>query len=311
MVNIEDLSEEDQRKYTELQEYIKQQFLSGARKDRSGKVTMTQNFELSAIKVNNDKIEVIAIVSKPETDLSMKITEISNKFERAFINQHSQVAKMIARLEKIEGKSSSFNFPNDSIPQLDSQGVLQTSLSAASGTSMETPLYGMPTGFYMGQSSLPKPTPVRPPPMAGLTAPSGQMMGVSGNTPLVNRVDLSAVRQSQLAAMYELNKFKEQVASMVKNKFGIDMGNSRLYQKPYKANFDLMAYPPGWRVPDFIEFSGEDNRTTLEHISQYIAQLGEASVHESFKVRLFSLSLMGTVFAWFSSLAPNSIYSWN
>jgi hypothetical protein len=29
---------------------------------------------------------------------------------------------MIAHLEKIEGKSSSFNFPNDSIPQLDSQG---------------------------------------------------------------------------------------------------------------------------------------------------------------------------------------------
>jgi hypothetical protein len=72
-----------------------------------------------------------------------------------------------------------------------------------------------------------------------------------------------------------------------------------------------MAYPPGWRIPDFIKFSGEDNRTTLEHISQYIAQLGEASAHESFKVRLFSLSLTGTTFAWFSSLAPNSIDSWN
>jgi hypothetical protein len=147
--------------------------------------------------------------------------------------------------------------------------------------------------------------------MAGLTAPSGQMMGVLGNTPLVNRVDLSTARQSQLAAMDELNKFKEQVASMVKNKFGIDMGNSRLYQKTYKADFDLMAYPPGWRVPDFIKFSGENDRTTWEHVSQYIAQLGEASAHESFKVRLFSLSLMGTAFACFSSLAPNSIDSWN
>jgi hypothetical protein len=225
MVNIEDLSEEDQRKYTELQEYIKQQFLSGARKDRSGKVTMTQDFELPAIKVNNDKIEVITTVSKPQTDLSTKLTEISDKFERAFSNQHSQVAKMITRLEKIEGKSSSFNFPNDSIPQLDSQGVLQTNLSAASGTSVEIPVYGMPTGFYPGQSSLSEPTPVRPPPMAGLTTLSGQMMGVPGNTPLVNRVDLSAARQSQLASMDELNKFKEQVASMVKNKFGIDMGN--------------------------------------------------------------------------------------
>jgi hypothetical protein len=112
------------------------------------------------------------------------------------------------------------------------------------------------------------------------------MMGVPGNPPLVNKVDLSAARQSQLAAIDEVNKFKEQVASMVKNKFGIDMGNSRLYQKPYKAEFDLRAYPPGWRVPDFIKFSGEDNRTTWEHISQHNAQLGEASAYESFKVRL-------------------------
>jgi hypothetical protein len=88
--------------------------------------------------------------------------------------------------------------------------------------------------------------------MAGLTAPSGQMMGVPGNPLLVNKVDLSAARQSQLAAIDELNKFREQVASMVKNKFGIDMGNSRLCQKRYKAEFDLMAYPPGWRVPDFL-----------------------------------------------------------
>jgi hypothetical protein len=65
--------------------------------------------------------------------------------------------------------------------------------------------------------------------MAGQTALSGQMMGVPGNLPLVNKVGLSAARQSQLAAMDELNKFKEQVASMVKNKFGIDMGNYRLY----------------------------------------------------------------------------------
>jgi hypothetical protein len=79
------------------QEYIKQQFLSGARKDHSGKVMMTQDFELPAIKVNNDKIEVITTVSKPQTDLSTKLTEISDKFERAFSNQHSQVAKMIAR----------------------------------------------------------------------------------------------------------------------------------------------------------------------------------------------------------------------
>jgi hypothetical protein len=59
----------------------------------------------------------------------------------------------------------------------------------------------------------------------------------------VNIIDLSAARQSQLVVMDEFNKFKEEVASMVKNNFDINMGNSRLYQKPYKADFDLMTYP--------------------------------------------------------------------
>jgi DNA-binding protein YbaB len=56
MVNIEELSEEYQRKYSELQEYIKQQFLSGAKKDRSGKVTLNQDFELLAIKLKRTRL---------------------------------------------------------------------------------------------------------------------------------------------------------------------------------------------------------------------------------------------------------------
>jgi hypothetical protein len=51
-------------------------------------VTTTQDFELPPIKVKNDKIEVITIVSKPETDLSTKLTGLSDKFEHAFSNQH-------------------------------------------------------------------------------------------------------------------------------------------------------------------------------------------------------------------------------
>jgi hypothetical protein len=88
MVSIDKLSEKDQRKYAALQEYIKQQFLSGAKKDRQGKATLAQDFELSAIKLNNDKVEVITTVSKPETDLSMKLATLSGKFERVFSNQH-------------------------------------------------------------------------------------------------------------------------------------------------------------------------------------------------------------------------------
>ena len=48
-----------------------------------------------------------------------------------------------------------------------------------------------------------------------------------------------------------------------------------------------------------------------DHISQYIAQLREAGSSKSLRIRLFSLSLTGTAFSWFSSLAPNSIRSWD
>jgi hypothetical protein len=366
MVNIEELSEEDQRKYTELQEYIKQQFLSGAKKDRSGKVTLNQEFELPAIKLNKDKVEVIPTVSQASPpDLVTQLSNISDRFEHAFNDQSSLVASVVTRLEKVEGKCT-INISNNGIPQVDSQGVLHATTSAAQGASPEVPLYGMPMGFYPEQLPLPKPTPVRPPPQAGLTAPSGQMVmtpeqplplsvvpstlvqsqnnhygtfplmysiiahtsppipnaapsyGVPNdvftdlhriqnpNQPPVNNLRTAAM-QSQLAARNELAQFKEEIANMMKNKLGVDMGNTRLYQKPYRADFDYVAFPPGWSMPDFVKFSGDDNRTTWEHISQYTAQLGEAGTYNSLQVRLFSLSLTGTAFAWFSSLAPNSI----
>jgi hypothetical protein len=73
MVSIVELSEEDQRKYVALQEHVKQQFLSGAKKDRQGKATLPQDFELPAIKLNNDKVEVIITICKPNYDLSTKL----------------------------------------------------------------------------------------------------------------------------------------------------------------------------------------------------------------------------------------------
>ena len=60
----------------------------------------------------------------------------------------------------------------------------------------------------------------------------------------------------------------------------------------------------------FTKFNGDDSRTTWEHVSQYVLQLGEADFNDALRVHLFSLSLTGTAFSWFSSLAPNSIRNW-
>jgi hypothetical protein len=91
---------------------------------------------------------------------------------------------------------------------------------------------------------------------------------------------------------------------------GLSPTSHRMYQKPYLSILDSVAYPMGWRVPDFIKFDGEGSRTMQEHVSQYLAQLGKASSIGALHVRLFSISLTGTAFAWFSSLPGYSIYGW-
>jgi hypothetical protein len=54
-----------------------------------------------------------------------------------------------------------------------------------------------------------------------------------------------------------------------------------MYQKPYPSILNLVAYPTGWHVPDFSKFDGEGSRITWEHVSQYLAQLGEAGSIEA------------------------------
>jgi hypothetical protein len=57
-----------------------------------------------------------------------------------------------------------------------------------------------------------------------------------------------------------------------------------------------MKAPDGWKVPNFNKFSGDDSKSTMEHISMFLAQLGEASAYDFMKVHNFPLSLTSTAF---------------
>jgi hypothetical protein len=107
--------------------------------------------------------------------------------------------------------------------------------------------------------------------------------------PYLNKVNLENPQPPQPNNLNwaEFNRFKEDLANVVKTKLGVDIGNTNLYQKPYDPEFDRFPLPRGWRMPDLIKFCGDDDRTTWEHISQYTAQLGEAGVYNALKVRLF------------------------
>jgi hypothetical protein len=107
------------------------------------------------------------------------------------------------------------------------------------------------------------------------------------------------------------NNLTNQLATILHESFSIEpKGRGRIYQKPYPDYYDQLPYPRGYRVPEFAQFSGEDGKTTLEHVGQFILQCGEASANDALKLRMFPLSLSGTAFTWFTPLAPNSIFTW-
>jgi hypothetical protein len=103
---------------------------------------------------------------------------------------------------------------------------------------------------------------------------------------------------------------KEEVIKIFRQTFGIETKvKCRSYQKPYPDNYEFVAYTQGFRIPEFVKFTGDDSRTPLEHIGQFMIQCGEASTNDICKLKLFPLSLSGAAFTWFISLPPNSVYT--
>jgi hypothetical protein len=106
------------------------------------------------------------------------------------------------------------------------------------------------------------------------------------------------------------NNLTNQLTTISCESFGIEpKGRGRVYQKPYSDYYDQLPYPRCYRVSEFSMFSREDGKTKLEHVGQFILQCGEASANDALKQRIFPLSLSGIAFTWFTSLAPNSIFT--
>jgi hypothetical protein len=79
----------------------------------------------------------------------------------------------------------------------------------------------------------------------------------------------TAAMQSQLAARSELAQFQEEITNMMKNKLSVDMGNTRLYKKPYRADFDYVAFPLVGICLILLNLVVMTTVQPQEHISQY------------------------------------------
>ena len=109
-------------------------------------------------------------------------------------------------------------------------------------------------------------------------------------SPNAQRVSSSLYAPASSNYQANFSSFKEDLAGMLKAKLGIDLGSSRLYQKPYPLEFDFVSYPTGWCIPEFIKFNGDDSRTTWEHVSQYILKLGEAGLNDALCLLFFIIN---------------------
>ena len=115
-------------------------------------------------------------------------------------------------------------------------------------------------------------------------------------------------QQGQQAAGTNADELLNRITKMMQNQFGLKPKSQTFsYRRPYPEWYDIVALPPRYRVLDFTKFTGQDGTTTMEHVSHFLAQLGETSSEQAHMVRFFPLSLSGPAFTWFSSLPANSI----
>jgi hypothetical protein len=130
------------------------------------------------------------------------------------------------------------------------------------------------------------------------SAPNGHVAGTQGAL-------LSAPFATPMAYDGEVSKnVREQVARTLRESGFEPKGHTRSYRKPYPDFLDIVPYPRGFRILDFVKFFGDDSKTTYEHVGKYLTQVREVGITDAHKVKLFPL------FSWFTSLAPNSVTAW-
>jgi hypothetical protein len=97
---------------------------------------------------------------------------------------------------------------------------------------------------------------------------------------------------SALYVALKSSQIEEDLAH-TKNSYGSSKWKVLIYHRPYLLCYDYLKTPDSWWIPNFYEFSGEDNKTVVEHINIYLSQLGFASKEDYMRIRNFPLSLIG------------------
>jgi hypothetical protein len=99
----------------------------------------------------------------------------------------------------------------------------------------------------------------------------------------------------------------DHLSETLQKQFGIKPKyQTYMYRTPYPAGYDQIPFRPRFKVPDFTKFSRQDDTSTMEHITRFIIQCGEVENVHALRIQLFSSSLSGPAFSWFTSLLANT-----
>ncbi len=64
----------------------------------------------------------------------------------------------------------------------------------------------------------------------------------------------------------------DMIAKVTEEQFGIKpKDQTSVYRPPYPEWFDRVPLPGRYKIPDFFQFSGQDDISTREHISRFLA----------------------------------------
>ncbi|GMN56984.1 hypothetical protein TIFTF001_026097 [Ficus carica] len=75
---------------------------------------------------------------------------------------------------------------------------------------------------------------------------------------------------------------------------------TELYQKPYSK---------GYQTPNLVIFDARKGNPK-EHISRFLDAFGQHAGDRSLRLREFSKSLTGRAYAWYTTLTPKTIHTW-
>jgi hypothetical protein len=198
------------------------------------------------------------------------------------------------------------------IPQVESSELLQTllnqlAISSQSNLQQPTPSVGQPIRQALAIANVQNSSRT-----GASVAPSPQPR-ILEERPPETPANIKAIEQ--VSAELKSNMKQELInhfSEMLLKQYGIKPKQlSCMYRTPYPSGYDQILFPPRFKLPDFSKFSGQDETSTMEHITRFIIQCGEAANIDALRIRLFSSSLSGPAFSWFTSLRTNSIIKWS